>query len=111
MQSLNSFLFGEETCFTIHGYPQCPYYQKAVQLGKHIDSNNKNIKVENKECDREEWKEYLEKQTIGLGHKARYHTTCPLVIEGCTDDSKSFVGGYAEFLNHSKKNKFIKPKN
>ncbi|EGC38737.1 hypothetical protein DICPUDRAFT_28107 [Dictyostelium purpureum] len=108
MKSLNSFLFGEETCFTIHGYPSCPYYQRAIKLGDAIEQGNKNIKVTVNEVDKEEWKEFLEKESVGLGQRAKYHQTCPMVVEGCTDDSKAFVGGFSDFLNQSKKRNYLK---
>jgi len=103
-----NFLFGEKSCFVVHGYPQCPYYQKAQKLGEAIEKKNSRITVEYKEVDREEWKEYLENERKELKeHRAQYHYTCPMVVEGCDDQVKQFVGGYAEFLNQSRKRKLV----
>ncbi|KAF2076260.1 hypothetical protein CYY_002438 [Polysphondylium violaceum] len=103
-----NFLFGEKTCFVVHGYPSCPYYQKAQKLGQAIEKKNSRIQVDYIEVDREEWKDYIEKERMELKeHRAHYHYTCPLVVEGCDDEAKLFVGGYAEFLAQSRKRKLV----
>eukprot|EP01133_Synstelium_polycarpum_P015935 gene15935-18944_t len=64
-----------------------PYYQKAANLGSSIEGNNGNVKVDVYNVNREEWPQTLQECTAELGGKAVYHKTCPLVVEGCNEDT------------------------
>eukprot|EP01132_Coremiostelium_polycephalum_P007857 gene7857-9674_t len=82
-----------------------PYYQKAVKLGENVENKNQSISITIESIDKKVWGDYLKEKTDELGGKAVYHRTCPIVIKGCPDQVKSFVGGYAEFVNLCKKEK------
>ncbi|KAL6055750.1 hypothetical protein QOT17_016547 [Balamuthia mandrillaris] len=86
----------QQRCYHVHGHKACGYFRRAALLGRSLEMKEQGaVKVDVVTIPSEEWSQHLRQKREEL--KATHHSTCPLVWEGCSVESFTFIGGFTDF--------------
>jgi hypothetical protein len=97
----------DHECLQIYGYSSCGYYQRAKCWADALDSSLFTVTLEGGTRDQYQHKLSQLKDEHEAVQKS--HRTSPMVLRGCGDDKKHYVGGSDDLVAYLKSKRIAAP--